>query len=132
MTTIVIEGRLPGENEIIALNHRFRSHSGKRFYPYYEEKGRIENLIRFAVLATRGALRPTSYPVRVVFHWHEEDARRDPDNVSAAQKFILDGLVRSQVLPGDGRKYISSLHHFFHTDKVRPRVEVTIESSVPH
>lgn len=52
-------------------------------------------------------------PVKVHFLWHEKDHRRDPDNISFAQKFILDELVRLKKIPNDTPKWIHGLYHDF-------------------
>ena len=40
-------------------------------------------------------------PVKIFFHWNEETHRRDLDNIAFAKKFILDALVKSEVLKND-------------------------------
>lgn len=45
-------------------------------------------------------------PVRIHFHWIEENHRRDLDNVSYAKKFILDALVECGKLANDSQKYV--------------------------
>lgn len=62
----------------------------------------------------------------LVITWFEPDRRRDPDNIMAGQKFILDGLVAAKVIPNDNQKYIVSIIHRFRVDKQNPRVEVEI------
>jgi Holliday junction resolvase RusA-like endonuclease len=47
----------------------------------------------------------------------------------AAQKFILDGLVRAGIIKDDSQKYINSITHRFEVDKRNPRVEVTLEEA---
>jgi len=69
------------------------------------------------------------YPVGVTIVWHERDNRRDPDNVMFGAKFILDALVNAGVLDGDSRRHIAAIAHRVTTDRVRPRVEVTIEDA---
>ena len=49
----------------------------------------------------------------IEFHWFMKNLRKDPDNISFAQKFILDGLVKANVLKSDTCKYINSLSHYF-------------------
>ncbi len=46
--------------------------------------------------------------VTVGFLWLEENQRRDPDNIVAAKKFVLDGLVDAGLLLGDRWKNIRS------------------------
>ena len=65
-------------------------------------------------------------PVDIVCTWITKNLRKDPDNVSAGVKFILDGLVQAGILPDDRRKQINSITHYFGVDKHNPRVEITI------
>lgn len=43
-----------------------------------------------------------------------EGERRDPDNIAAGVKFLLDGLVAAKLLGGDRRRDICSILHRFH------------------
>lgn len=50
------------------------------------------------------------YPLTVSFIVHEENRRRDVDNVSATvAKFCLDGLVKAEILPDDSQKYVDKI-----------------------
>lgn len=50
---------------------------------------------------------------------------RDPDNISAGVKFLLDAMVIHGVLTEDNWSVIKSIQHFFHRDDPRS-IEVTI------
>ena len=50
---------------------------------------------------------PTFDRVWINFTWIEKDARRDPDNVAFAKKFILDALVKCGRIPDDSQKYVA-------------------------
>lgn len=64
-------------------------------------------------------------PVNILFCWTEANARRDPDNVAFAQKFILDEMVKLQKIPNDTGRWIKGLHHrFFYGDSYK--VDLTI------
>lgn len=52
-------------------------------------------------------------PVKIIFLWQEKDKRRDPDNCSFAQKFILDEMVKLQKIPNDTGRWIRGLYHNF-------------------
>ena len=114
---IEIPGRLPGLNEIIA--------AAKSHYAKYstEKKAYTEEV---AWLAKQARL-PKLEKAYLVITWFEPDRRRDPDNIMAGQKFILDGLVQAGVIPGDSQKYIQGIYHRFRVDRKNPRVEVVIE-----
>ena len=109
-----IEGRLPGLNEMIDAA---KSHYGA----YASMKQTYTDMV--AWLAKK---LPTYKRVDLVITWHEPDQRRDPDNIMAGQKFILDGLVAAGTIPNDSQKYVRGIMHRFEVDRQNPRVEVEI------
>ncbi len=115
--TLTIPGRLPGLNEIIDAA---KSHYAK----YSTEKKEYTEEV--AWLAKQARL-PKVEKAYLVITWFEPDRRRDPDNIMAGQKFILDGLVQAGVFPGDSQKYIQGIYHSFAVDPKNPRIEVVIE-----
>lgn len=52
-------------------------------------------------------------PVKIYFVWNEAERRRDPDNITAAQKFLLDELVRLKKIPNDTSKWVKGIYHDF-------------------
>lgn len=65
-------------------------------------------------------------PVRLNFRWVEPKNNRDLDNICFAKKFILDALVKSEVLQGDSQKYVKGFTDTFDLDRENPRIEVEI------
>ena len=69
------------------------------------------------------------HPVRIHFHWIEENQRRNLDNICFAKKFILDAMVKQGKLKDDNRKCVTAFTDTFSYDKeskviliiVRPR-----------
>lgn len=101
---VVIPGPMPGQNEIIAA-----AKSG-------HGKGNAYSRMKAtwgAIVATqaRKALQPCAGAVRLICTWVEKDRRRDPDNVTAAVKFVLDGLVAAGIIAGDGWEHVSAIEH---------------------
>lgn len=47
-------------------------------------------------------------PVKIHFHWIEDNKRRDLDNICFAKKFILDAMVKAGKLEDDNRKIVTS------------------------
>lgn len=80
--------------------------SGGRGRVYARMKRDLTAVVK--TLAERAKL--PKFPARVVleFTWVEQDRRRDPDNVAAARKFVLDGLVAAGVLRGDGWRFVQA------------------------
>ena len=109
-----IEGRLPGLNEMIEAA---KSHYGA----YAKMKQTYTDMV--AWLAKK---LPAYEKVALIITWHEPDQRRDPDNIMAGQKFILDGLVAAGTIPNDSQKYVRGIAHRFKVDRKSPRVEVEI------
>ena len=52
-------------------------------------------------------------PVKIHFHWVENNKRRDLDNICFAKKFILDALVKSGKLADDNRKIVTAFTDTF-------------------
>lgn len=114
---IEIPGRLPGFNEIIdAAKLR------KRNYQAYSVM-KDRHTTKIAWLAKK---MPKYEKVALVITWYEPNQKRDPDNIMAGQKFILDGLVQAGVIPNDNQRHIHGILHKFGVDKDNPRIEVEI------
>lgn len=72
-------------------------------------------------------IKPVTGPVRLVFRWYD-DGKRDVDNIAFAKKFILDALVKNQILEDDNQKIVKGFLDEFYIDKTNPRIEVEILS----
>lgn len=68
-------------------------------------------------LVKRAKLKPMQGKVSVHFNWIEKARRRDPDNIRAGSKFILDALVSSGVLASDSLRTIAGLSDTFTVSK---------------
>lgn len=56
-------------------------------------------------------------PIKIHFHWVEENKRRDLDNVCFAKKFILDSMVKAGKLKDDNRNYVKGFTDTFEYGK---------------
>jgi len=112
---ITIDGEFPTLNEYIQIErgNKFAAASTKKKYT------------DFVRLSCIGVLPVEIYPVCIYVTWTRSDSRTDPDNVSFAIKFILDGLVKAHVLRGDTSKDIEEIHHFFKVGD--PSVRISIQ-----
>lgn len=127
---VLVEGKFPGMNEIIAT-------SKKHYILYSKMKAEFTELFQWQ---TKNLPKIRGGKAIIRLHWTFKNKRRDPDNVMAAQKFILDALVRNGVLIDDTLDYIHSLESTFNLgnqDSVeievipyRPPLEATAVSSV--
>lgn len=115
-----IKARLPGLNEIIDACRSHRMAGAIQKKKADNECGQWILFGRVPVFAG---------PVRVHFDWYLDD-RRDPDNVRAGSKFILDALVGTGRLANDDQKTIVGLSDTFKQDKKDPRVRVIIEDAI--
>ena len=111
---IVIPGELPTMNEIVAASKR---HWGS----YSSMKKTYTDLV-----ALHAKRLPKIKKADVIITWVCKNKRQDKDNITAGQKFILDGLVEAGVLENDGWNQIGDLIHHFEVDKENPRVEVEL------
>jgi len=112
---IYVPGKFPGMNEIVKVSKiHFGAYSGMK-----------KKYTLIFSLALSG-FKPRSEPVDIGIKWIYKEKRRDPDNIMAGQKFILDGLVNNGVLKNDTLSDINSLNHSFARGD-EDGVEITIE-----
>lgn len=112
---IFIPHRLAGLNDLIGAINRNR-------FLGNQLKQQETNLV--ALYAKK--LKPCTHPVFVSFKYCEPNAKRDPDNIVAAKKFILDGLVVAKILPNDTQKWILGFTDTWEVSK-KVGVEITIK-----
>lgn len=93
---VEIKMKLPSANEYIRVCRRNK-------YQAAQFKHDVEN--RIAIFLKR--LPRFEQPVKIHFHWIEENKRRDLDNIAFAKKFILDTLVKLGKLKDDNRKCVT-------------------------
>lgn len=117
--SFTIPGRLHGMNEIIDACRRNR-------FAGAEEK-RTQQAICFYAIREHRVQPVQSYPVTVSIEWAESNTKRDPDNISAAKKFIFDALQDAGILRNDSMKEIGKIRESFTVDAAAPRVRVTIQ-----
>src|SRR5690554_2752765 len=111
-------GRLPGLNEIIKAAKKGRG----KYQPYAIMKEQYTSEIGWLAKKL-----PRYNRVDITITWHEPNLRRDPDNITAGQKFILDGLVAGGVIKDDSQRYVNSILHNFEVDRENPRVEIEVQ-----
>lgn len=115
--SFTVPGTLPALNEIIASSKKHWSTYAK------EKKAGMGKVMMFTK-----RLKPMTGRVAVTCTWYCPDRRKDPDNIAAGgRKCLLDGLVETGVLAGDGWRNVSGFSDRFCVDRENPRVEVTLE-----
>jgi hypothetical protein len=100
--TCEVQGKFPDLNDILD--------AAKSHYQVYRKMKR-DAQIQASWFMHR--LPEIKRPVKIYFIWNEADRRRDPDNITAAQKFLLDELVRLKKIPNDTSKWVKGIYHDF-------------------
>ena len=94
--------KLPSLNEYVRAC-RANRYAGAKLKRDYQNK--------IAVFVSK--LPRFNYPVKISFHWVEENKRRDYDNIAFAKKFILDTLVEEGKLKDDNRRCVNGFDDSF-------------------
>ena len=96
-----IHYRLPSLNEY--LNKcKFNKHMAAQFKMIHDRR------IYDEVKSQLHDLKITK-PIKLHITWIEENRKRDVDNVYSAVKYILDGLVKAEVLQNDNAKRVKDI-----------------------
>lgn len=101
--------KLPSLNEYVNANrtNKFKGYAFKR-----KVQGNICGYI--TVAKNQGTLRPIKKPCEIYMDFTEKTHRRDVDNIQSSQKFILDAMVESKILPNDSPKWVRQIYHMIH------------------
>lgn len=104
--SFVIKEKLPSLNDVIAKN-RANRYVGAKF------KADIEKIISVYInnALKKGEIHKQEKPCWIAIEWREKTRRRDVDNIQSSTKFILDSLVKNNVLVDDSRKYVVNVVH---------------------
>ena len=120
--TLTIYGRLDNLNDYTKAN-RTSAVVGNRM------KKMNEDYITSFILEQLNGIRFKG-KVFLNFRWIEPNRQRDLDNVCFAKKFILDALVRNEVIETDGWRGVFGFTDEFDVDAHDPRIEVVIEGRI--
>lgn len=117
MIKIFIPGVLPSLNKYI-LAERGNRYAGARMKDEATEK-----CARAFMFQSQSPGAKRIGPITYI--WHHPNRMSDLDNVAFCQKFVLDGMVRSGFIGGDGWSHrVPEEHHYHIVDKEKPGVEV--------
>lgn len=114
---IVIKGQLETLNDVINAN---RSHWSRGAALKKQETELVQWQVK--------SLPPITKPAIYSFDWFIS-TNHDPDNISSAKKFILDGLIQAGKLPNDNQKWVLGFggETFSKVAKGQEKVVVTID-----
>jgi hypothetical protein len=111
-----VPGPLPGLNDIIDASKTgffARGKRSKRMFEYTLMARRWTKAVGDHIyIGAKGDVPEFDY-VQIVFKWLEKNKKRDPDNIAASRKFILDGMVKVGLIPTDGWRHIHSWDDYF-------------------
>ena len=113
---LVIPGQLPTLNEII--------NEAKAHWNNYRVQ-KENSTEKVAWVAIEAGL-PRLNAVKLDITYYRKNRRHDPDNIAAAKKFILDGLVAAGVIENDGWKQVKGWTEKWEVDKKNPRTEIIL------
>ena len=113
----IFKGRLPSLNEYIKVLNKDK---------YYANtfKQAVESDLLWAIKHSR--MKPTDKPCVAYITFHEENRRRDIDNIYSANKYILDALRKAGIIKNDSQKYITDVKNSFIHD-TENFVEIVLE-----
>ena len=117
----VIDQRLPGMNELISAN-RTNKYRGSKL------KKDTDEMISLYILnaVNNGKLKPIQGACTISFDWCERTKKRDVDNIQSSQKFVLDALQKTGIIPNDSQRYVQqTFHRVLHTESDYVIVEIT-------
>jgi Holliday junction resolvase RusA-like endonuclease len=111
-----VPGLLPGANDIIRKHHMV----------YSKLKSQWGLTIARCIIVAKLKRVQTC---TIAFLWQELHDRRDDDNIMFGQKFVLDALRDTRIIPDDRRRFVRSNTHRIIVEPDNPGVLVTIEES---
>ena len=103
-------------HELTDLNTYIQAERGNKFVAAEIKKDMTQICTLYAK-----KLQPITSKVKIVITWYCKNQKKDPDNISFAKKFVLDGLVKAGILQNDGWSNILSFEDAFEVDKDKPR-----------
>lgn len=107
------------EQNYFVINHKLCSLNDyinvcrRNKYQAAQFKRDIDELIGWAIKQAiiSGTLHPIESPCCLEIDWWESSKRRDVDNVHSSVKYILDSLVKNQVIKNDSPRYVKQIYH---------------------
>jgi len=109
MSVEIPEG-LPGQNEQLKASSIIYSKRGSKLRTAYTETKEKYTKMVANELQAQGCIPDKPYDrIKIAFEWFEPNKRRDPDNIRAAAKFIIDGMVWAGMIVNDNLTHVVGL-----------------------
>ncbi len=114
---------LPGLNEQIRAASVIYAKKGSQRRTEYTEMKHFFTERVAAELRAQGCIPDKPYNmIKVAFEWFEPQKRRDPDNIRAAAKFVMDGLVWTGIIKNDNLTHVRGCQT--NTPKARTAIDM--------
>jgi Holliday junction resolvase RusA-like endonuclease len=122
---------LPTMNDIIKASKQVRRDKGRYYSAYMTLKKKYTTLIA-EELVTQSCVPDVPYDaVRIDSIWIESAKKRDPDNVRAGVKFLLDAMVQVGIIADDDRDHVVGFNDSFPVSNARKVSTQIIEVDAP-
>ncbi|MEA3324110.1 MAG: hypothetical protein U9Q37_03085 [Euryarchaeota archaeon] len=104
---------VPSMNEILAAKGAVYTGGHRRRSAYTTMKKTCTQAVANALREQECVPTEPYSTISISIIWYEKNRRRDPDNIRAGVKFILDGMVLAGVIKNDGFSNIASIQDQF-------------------
>lgn len=122
---LFIRERMPNLNNMLDAKSVVFGNRGKFGRGDAYNAMKIKWAKKIELLVLEQGIKPVSQ-AHFRFTWIEPARQSDPDNIVAARKFVLDGLVKAGILSNDGWKQVLSFSDRWIVNKECPGVVVDI------
>jgi len=93
---------------------------------YLGAKAKKEATNKVALYALAQGLKPINRQVDVKVTHYCKNKRKDKDNIAFTIKFILDGLIKANIIKNDGWAEIGKLEFDFKVNKDDPKIKIEL------
>jgi Holliday junction resolvase RusA-like endonuclease len=117
-TILTLDYALPTMNDIIKASKQVRR--GKKYYSAYTTLKKKYTTLIAEELVTQHCVPDVPYDqIRLNIVWVESTKKRDPDNVCAGRKFVLDAMVDVGIIVDDTRDHVLGFDDSFPVSQKR-------------
>jgi Holliday junction resolvase RusA-like endonuclease len=117
--------RLKLNTPLITLNEYINIERGNRYAAAAKKKALTNKVAFLAKVLKFKVTQDAKHDIAIT--WYKPNNRQDHDNIAFGIKFVLDGLIKAEILQNDSPKFIGSIHHHFELDKNRSFIGCEVE-----